>query len=53
MKTIKNYIVKIKTIGSKKTNKSFHDLAKQHLIDAKGKKEDLATNVDKVLYGKQ
>lgn len=53
MKTIKNYMVKITSMRSNEQSKSFHDIAKQHLIDAKGEKEDLASNMDKVLYGKQ
>ncbi len=51
-KILQKYSVAIQIPSHKKT-KAFFDLAKKHIIKTGGKKESLAINADKVLYGKK
>ena len=51
-KILQKYSVKVK-LPAKKKKKSFLDLAKKHICKTGGKKQDLATNTDKILYGKK
>ena len=55
LSVIKKYRVNTNLFSSNKTNKSksFWDLAKKHIVTSTGKKEDLALNLDKILYGKK
>ena len=51
-KIFQKYSVKVDLPATKK-KKTFFDLAKKHIFKSGGKKESLATNTDKILYGKR
>ncbi|MDP4007919.1 MAG: hypothetical protein Q8P68_01890 [Candidatus Peregrinibacteria bacterium] len=52
LKILQKYSVKVE-LPTKKKKKTLFDLAKKHICKTRGKKEDLALNTDKILYGKK